>query len=368
MSNKSHRTRRRFRLAGYIFLLIMLLVLLAAWNTGTNLFYLVFGAIASFIIVSIAASGFSLGKIHLSREAPAAVYRGARFSVLVRLENKRAGLPAISVRAEKAPQSDQRTEDDGDDPSQLVGYVLSLPAGKTAILRTSELYERRGVYPLPDIVLVTSFPFGLIECRRRISDDTEIVVYPRVLPARTALIEQAEGRADILKTSVGDGDEFFSLREYVVGDDFRRVAWKASARSSTLLVRDLERQTSRFVRFTFDTRWRTDVDDFEDHFESAIEVIASLAFTLLARQYTVAMVTADDTLPEGDGQTQFIKLLDKLARLQPAASDAPNPFSRESGDTRGVTDLFVTADPSMWGRREESAGVYVIDPREVIRA
>ncbi len=364
MSTKSFGTRRRLRPAGYVFLLIMLLVLLAAWNTGTNLFYLVFGAIASFIILSIAASGISLRNIHLVREAPAAVYRGARFSALVRLENRRKGLPAISIRAEKPPA----TNYEHDDTSCLIGYVLSLPAQKSAILRTSDIYERRGVYPLPDVVLVTSFPFGLIECRRRISDGSEIVVYPRVLPARTALIEQAEGRADLLKTRVGDGDEFFSLREYVPGDDFRRVAWKASARSSTLLVRDLERQTSRFVLFTFDTRWHTGVDDFEDHFESAIEVVASLAFTLLARQYTVALVTPDDALPEGEGQSQFIKLLDKLARLQPADSGAASPFDSDTANVRGVTNLYVTAEPSMWGRREPSTGMFVIDPREVIRA
>lgn len=367
MSNKSFRTRRKFRLAGYIFVLIMMLVLLAAWNTGTNLFYLLFGAIASFIVVSLATSGLSLRKIHLKREAPAAVYRGARFSTLVRLENRSAGLPAISVRAEKARMDNGQLAEE-EDESRFVGYVLSLPAGKTAILRTSELYERRGVYPLPDIVLVTSFPFGLIECRRRISDDGEIVVYPRVLPARTALIEQAEGRADLLKTRIGEGDEFFSLREYVPGDDIRRVAWKASARSSTLLVRDLERQTSRIVLFTFDTRWRPDIDDFAVHFESAIEVVASLAFTLLARQYTVAMVTADDSLTEGEGHAHFIKLLEKLARLEPAAPDAPNPFATELSDARGITNLYVTADPTMWGRREEAAGVFVIDPREVIRA
>ncbi len=135
-----------------------------------------------------------------------------------------------------------------------------------------------------------------------------------------------------------------------------------------MLVRDLERQTSRVVLFTFDTRWRTDIDDFEDHFESAIEVIASLAFTLLARQYTVAMVTVGDSLPEGEGQAHFIKLLDKLARLQPADPDAANPFDTETSDARGITNLYVTADPATWGRREETAGVFVIDPREVIRA
>jgi uncharacterized protein (DUF58 family) len=367
MTNTMFRTRRRFRLAGYIFLLIMLLVLLAAWNTGTNLFYLVFGSIASFIVMSIAASGFSLRNIHLAREAPAAIYRGTRFSALVRLENRSARLPAISVRAEKARLAESENHD-REEESPLVGYVLSLPAGKAAILRTSEIYDRRGVYPLPDIILVTSFPFGLIECRRRISDDSEIVVYPRVLPARTALIEQAEGRADILKTSIGDGDEFFSLREYIPGDDFRRVAWKASARSSTLLVRDLERQTSRFVLFTFDTRWQPDIAGFEDHFESAIEVIASLAFTLLARQYTIALVTSEDNLPEGEGQAQFIKLLEKLARLQPADPSAPNPFEAERSDLRGVTNLYVSADPAMWGRREETGGVFVINPMEVVRA
>jgi uncharacterized protein (DUF58 family) len=97
-------------------------------------------------------------------------------------------------------------------------------------------------------------------------------------------------------------------------------------------------------------------------------MIASLAFTLLARQYTVALVTTDDSVPEGEGQAQFIKILEKLARLQPADAGAANPFHADHRDARGVTHLYVSADPATWGRREQTAGVFVIDPREVIRA
>jgi uncharacterized protein (DUF58 family) len=367
MAQNTSRTRRSIRPAGYVFILIMLLLLLAAWNTGTNLFYLVFGAISSFLLISAAASRFSLRRLELVREAPAAVYRDARFNTLIRLENKRSMMPAISVCAEKI--LDPKTRADDETPErEAMGYVLSLPSGKTAILRTTDVYAKRGVYPLPPIELVTSFPFGLVECRRRVSDGKEIVVYPRVLPARTALVEQAEGRADILKTTLGEGDEFFSLREYVAGDDLRRVAWKASARSRTLLVRDLERQTSRHVQFTFDSRLHTNVDDFAENFEAAIEMIASLAFTLLARQYSVGLITSDGELPEGEGQAQFIKLLEMLARLEPADPSGRNPFADTPSDGRGISHLFVSSDPAVWGRREERANVFVLNPREVIRA
>ncbi len=45
------------------------------------------------------------------------------------------------------------------------------------------------------------------------------------------------------------GDEFFALRPYVVGDELRRVNWRATARTDELMVRTDERpRTARTTR------------------------------------------------------------------------------------------------------------------------
>jgi uncharacterized protein (DUF58 family) len=348
--------RRRLRLAGQIFVIVALIVLLAAWNSGTNLFYLVFAAVTSFIVLSLFASMYAFRGIKVMREAPYASHRGAPFSVSVRIENRRAVLPLVSVRLEHA-----------DAPDTPLGYIVSIPARRGAVLRFTQTFERRGVHRLPDLQLVTTFPFGLIETRRSFHDEVEVVVYPRVLAARTAMVDRVRGAGEIPKLVQGEGDEFHSLREYVPGDDLRYIAWRVSARTDTLMVKELEQQTSKFVVFVLDTRLRPEIEDFIDHFERAIELVASLATTLIHRNYVVAVTTPNSFLPEGEGESHALKLLDMLARLEPTASvDQVRPNWETVSEMGRVTYLHVSPDPGEWGQRRFGDAARVLDPREVI--
>lgn len=350
--------RRRLLRGGQVFLVTVVLILLAAWNTGNNLYYLLFGSLASFLLCSAFLSGYSLRRLHAEREAPAAVHRDEPFALTIRIENRRRVLPSISVRVENASE-----------PGTSAGYVMAIPGKRTAIIRTSGTFGKRGVYELPDVVLVTAFPFGLIESRRRLRDPREVVVYPRVHAVRTAVVEKSRATGDVPQISRGTGDEFFSLRDYVPGDDLRHIAWRASARSGSLLVKELEKQTTRRIVIVFDSR-RVDIPDFDDCFEQAIELIASLAQSLLNRQYSVAMVTSGLGVGEGEGQAHALKILDALARLNPSEGDTPNPFlhSEYLQEQRRVTYLFVSPDPMQWGQFGVAGYNRVLDPREVIHA
>lgn len=352
------KSTRRMRLSGVVFLLTSSLVLLAAWNTGTSLLYLVFGGLASFLILSALSVGWGLRRLHVSREAPEAVHRGQRFGVTVRIENHKRLLPALSLRIER-----------GVNRGQSVGYLTKIPPRRAAVVRMTEVFDQRGVHPLPPIALVSVFPFGLMGKRMRVSDEAEIVVYPRVRSVRAALIEQLPGARAAPRIATGDGDEFFSLREYVRGDDPRRIAWRASARLATLLVKELTQEAPRFVVFVLDTYKPDDAVGFDEHFEEAIELVASLAVTLLNQQYTVALAAPTACLPEGRGKAQVVKVLNLLARLQP--TEDPYSPSVEAFAMARATEarlVFISADPRLWGQRSPFGASQVIDPREVIRA
>jgi uncharacterized protein (DUF58 family) len=359
MALRSRKRRRRLRRSGQVFILISGLVLLAAWNTGTNLYYLVFGGLASFLVASWLLSSWNLRRLHLRREAPDAVHRGTTFSVRVAIENRRRILPATSVRIESTAR-----------PGESAGFAPSIPGGTVAQLAMTESFDKRGVFRLPDLQLVTAFPFGLIECRRRIADDdAEVVVYPRIRAARTALVERTRGSGDVPRVSLGSGDEFFSLREYIPGDDLRHIAWRASAKLGNLMVKELELQSCRSVLFVFDSRFDTQLPDFDERFEDSIELVASLAVTLLARQYSVAVLTATDYLLEDEGKAQVLKVLDMLARLQPAGRDMEDPFCRAAAfeEFGRAIYLYVSPDPARWGAHM-AGGARILHPQEVIHA
>jgi uncharacterized protein (DUF58 family) len=355
---KRYRNRSLER-GGTIFLFAVLAALAAAWNSGTSLYYLVFGGMASILIASYILSGAAVRRLSLEMESPHAVTRGESFGIVLRITNNRVLMPAVSLRVAFA-----------DAAKAVAGVIVSIPPRRTAQLRLDHCFEKRGVYVLAPVVVSTSFPFGMIAADKSFPDTNEVVVYPRVRAARTAVVEQTGGTGEMPKVFQGLGDEFFSLRPYVPGDDPRQIAWRVSARSQTLLVKELEQQFSRHVVFVLDTRIVPELEEFDDRFEEAIELVASLAVTLLNRQYKVAILTPTASLSEGEGKAHTIKVLDFLARVNSSEADQPEPYSQalSTSHRRHTCFLMVSPNPSDWGKRYAGGAARVLDPREVVHA
>jgi len=359
MSVKKRTPTRSLERGGVIFVVATVAALLAAWNSGTSLYYLIFGGMLSILVVSFVVSRASVAKLSVVREGPHAVHRGQSFGTVLSVTNNRSVLPCVSLRVESAAA-----------PKTTAGVFVSIPPRRTAQLRLTHCFEKRGVYKLPPVILATSFPFGMVVARKAFPDDREVVVYPRVHSARTNVVEQAGGIGEMPRVYQGSGDEFFSLREYVPGDDPRQIAWRVSARSQTLLVKELEQQFTRHVVLVLDTRVAVHVEEFDDRFEDAIELVASLAITLLNRQYSVAIVTATETMQEGEGKAHGLRVLDFLARVTPADGELAEPYSRavSVSHPRHTCFLMVSPDPVEWGKAYSGGAARVLDPREVIHA
>ncbi|WNG87153.1 DUF58 domain-containing protein [Mycobacterium sp. ITM-2016-00317] len=71
------------------------------------------------------------------------------------------------------------------------------------------------------------------------------------LPSRLARLRELEGMTPVLIR--GQGTEFDSLREYVVGDDVRSIDWRATARRSDVVVRTWRPERDRRVLIVLDT-------------------------------------------------------------------------------------------------------------------
>ena len=355
---KKRFRRRRTLLPGWVFLISIALGLLASWNTGNNLLYIVVGGLASFVLMSVVLARWNIRRMQVSREGPQAVHRGDESRVAVRIENHKLIMPAVSLRIESASR-----------PGESAAYIPKVPPRRAAMVHMTEVFEKRGIHMLPEVTFVSAFPFGLFERRFRVRDAVAVVVYPRVVSVRASVLEQLPGASNVPKMAVGDGTEFFSLREYVPGDDVRRIVWRASARLGRLVVKELVWETCRSVAFVLDTHLRPDVPGFGDRFEEAIELVASLAVTLLNQQYTVSIVTPTSHLSPGEGKPQVHKVLEMLARLKPAHKLAPGGFGwfASAKYVDGASHMFVSPDPREWGQRTFLGG-RILDPREVIRA
>ena len=72
----------------------------------------------------------------------------------------------------------------------------------------------------------------------------------------------------------------------------------------------------------------------------------------------------------GEGASQRRRIMEFLARVQPAAAaDFPRFDDQNCGlETTQAAVLLVSPDPARWGRRDAGSGVRVLDPGEIVHA
>ncbi|WP_370290499.1 DUF58 domain-containing protein [Nocardioides sp.] len=135
-------------------------------------------------------------------------------------------------------------------------HRLRLRAGERTTLTTRLLPTRRGDLRAAGVTVRVRGPLGLA-CRQRTFDvPGSVRALPpfgsrRHLPSRLARLRELDGRTAV--RTRGQGTEFDSLREYVRGDDVRSIDWRASARSTHVVVRTWQPERDRRVVLVLDT-------------------------------------------------------------------------------------------------------------------
>lgn len=134
--------------------------------------------------------------------------------------------------------------------------TLRITARSQGALTATLAPERRGGLT-SDTVTVRSFgPMGLAARQRSLTRPHTVRALPpfrsrRHLPAKLARLRQLDGQHKAVQR--GQGSEFDSLREYVIGDDVRSIDWRSSARRREVLVRTWRPERDRRIVFVLDT-------------------------------------------------------------------------------------------------------------------
>ena len=135
-------------------------------------------------------------------------------------------------------------------------HPLSVPAGRAEYVETTLHPTRRGDHR-PDLVTVRTYgPFGLAGRQGSRQVPWRLRVLPpfdsrKHLPSRLARLHETDGTTPVLTR--GQGSEFDSLREYVIGDDVRSIDWRATARRNDVVVRTWRPERDRHVVIVLDT-------------------------------------------------------------------------------------------------------------------
>ena len=164
-------------------------------------------------------------------------------------------------------------------------HRLAVPPGNQRRYVTVLQPTRRGERRAADVTLRLTGPLGLAARQRNRRSNWGIFVLPpftsrRFLPEKLARLRQLDGA--VVAPIRGQGTEFDSLREYVVGDDTRSIDWRATARRGDVVVRTWRPERDRQLLLVLDSgRTSAARIDGAPRFDAAID--AALLLTALAR-------------------------------------------------------------------------------------
>ncbi len=102
---------------------------------------------------------------------------------------------------------------------------------------------------------------------------------------------------NIKSKQIGIGSEFFSIREYVPGDEMRRINWKATARYLNPMTNEFEGEKSGDIIIVVDGFKESNVGDFQRNtLRNSVKAATSLASDLIADQNRVGLLVLGEII------------------------------------------------------------------------
>jgi uncharacterized protein (DUF58 family) len=352
---------------GVAYVVTVLLIGIAALNTGNNLLYIIVAAMLAAILVSGIASAVVLRNLELDIHLPEHVFAGRAALGRIVLRNPRRWLPSFSVNVvatkkesskrwrwvpatfafppKRAPGEQwlnlpdrklRRVEETKTAPGIFEGsvYFPYIPSGSELKADLSLRFPSRGLYQQAAFGLATRFPFAFLVKTRRIPLAREIIVYPPVEPADEFFEVLPLITGEFATFTRGRGSDLYRIREYAPEDSARHVDWKATAKSGSLKVREFSREDERKLRIVFDNPTTGVLP--ESSYEEAVALAASLSWHFAGENTELSFVAQGY-----DGTPDLYRFLAYLATVNPQ----PSPSVVESLQPSDDYNVIFTTQP-----------------------
>ncbi|MBK7938048.1 MAG: DUF58 domain-containing protein [Lewinellaceae bacterium] len=181
----------------------------------------------------------------------------------------------------------------------------------------------RGVYSFGNINVYVSTRIGLVERRMVFAQAEDVAVYPSIIQMKRyelrAMRHIAHETGIKKMRRIGHSYEFEQIKNYVQGDDYRSINWKASSRRATLMVNQYEDERSQQVYCIVD-KSRAMKMPFEglSLMDYAINTALAISNIILKKQDKAGLLTFSDvigaTLKAERDTSQLTRILESLYR------------------------------------------------------
>jgi uncharacterized protein (DUF58 family) len=310
---------------GWWCLLVVIGLGVAAINTGNNLLYLLVSLLLSLIVVSGILSEQSLRGLRLEADVPDEIYAGAPALFGAVLANRKRWLTSYSITLELLVRGGT---------TRFI-YLPRLEAGRDRLLTWEETLPSRGRQRLAGVRLTTRFPFGLFLKASRTMLELPVLVFPAVHPIPSETLHRLVGAGTSATRRRGRGHDLYNLRTYLAGDDPRHIHWRTSAKVQSLLVREMEAETTEDTRVVLRGTGAREAA----RLEAALSEAASIAAHLARTGAGVELAGAGLFVPLGRGPGHARRILTALALYEPGAPGAIDESA--PGGWRSLREVHV---------------------------
>ena len=394
VSSIQYWMQRRFTKAGLLVLTGLVASAVLGLDTTRTMAYQAFTFLFCLLMVSLAFSLSFRARLAVERILPQFGTVGQPLSYRIRVQNRdrRAlrGLTLLEDLIDPRPSREEfvRTPEPGEERrnrfDRAVGYprwrwlisrnrtamieeqaLPSIPAQGLGEVLAGCVPSRRGQVRFAGVTVARPDPFGLFKGFVSVPLPQNVLIIPKryVLPQiQLPGTRRYQHGGVALASSVGDSDEFVSLREYRPGDPLRHIHWKSWARVGKPIVK--EHQSEFFVRHALILDTFQEVEH-SDVFEEAVSVAASFACTVRTQESLLDLMFVGpeaycETVGRGLGRTDT--LLKVLACVRPCTN---RPFEslhhliiERSASLSGCICIFLSWDDA---RQNLVKNLHVLD-------
>jgi uncharacterized protein (DUF58 family) len=340
----------RFTREGAIYLVGVLVVALAALNTGNNLLFLILACLLAGILLSGIVSSLVLSGLDLKLGLPEHIFAEQPVLAMVELRNDKQTLPTFSVRVVDNGKRAAKLAA-GSSPAQVFArpvYFPYVPPRRSVEQRIELTFPRRGIYREESFGIRTKFPFGFLQKTRIVESPVELLVYPKVSPTEEFYEVLPLVSGELESFMRGRGHDLYGIRDYRATDSARFVDWKASAKSGALKVREFTREDERRVVLALDpflpAQGALRAQALRQ-FERAVSLCACLAWHFFEIDSVLGFRAADFSAPLAPPGEVIYSVLRHLALIEPRPAGDGGDFLASLADESEAFKIILTSCP-----------------------
>ena len=266
------------------YLILIILASTLAYLNGGPLFYSILYTLLLILLLSILHVGVQwyTTKLKLNLEKNS-IRTGEELYIYIILVTLRF-LPAPYIIVKNSALEKLKKNYNGD--------IVTLNFFKEKIIPNDIVFNVRGVYNFSETKIVFTDLFCLIKVEKKYTCDDLLKVYPKIF----ALNEKSFSGKNMLQNTLvnmslsEDSNDIRDLRKYRVGDSFKKIHWKLSAKHSEFYVKNFSAVASKnaciFLNMNEESILQQDQDLIE---EKVIDFTVSLIRFLQNNDYKIKL-------------------------------------------------------------------------------